>query len=300
MQEDYEEIGNIDIEEEENYFIALTDLMTGVVFIFVILLVTYAMTFHSAQKQLEQETSKAADLSTAAMRAEEQAKQFKTKAEQTTSLLDRQLADSRQKAEEIDSLARALKEREEYRKKLLEEVVSRLNKQGIRVSLDPDNGIIRLPEELLFDSGQAVVRPEAAAALDILASELNQLLKTWCDKDARFGLESLFIEGHTDSRPIKTDKFSDNWELSTSRAVNISRALTASQPMLGNYKNPRGLAVIGVSGYGEFRPVADNATDDGRRKNRRIDLRFLIAYPSGEEIIKATKSFLKNSSKQGN
>lgn len=284
-----DDIGAIDAQEEENYFVSLTDLMTGVVFIFVILLVTYAMTFNSAKDELEEERARAEAASSEAGKAEVEAEQFKKRAKQTKEELDRELLASREKAEKIDALARVLKQREEQRRKILEDVVSRLKEKGIKVTLDPDNGVIRLPEALLFDSAQSTLRPEGSAALQVVAGELSQVLERWCAPDEDFRLEALFIEGHTDSNPIKTAKFADNWELSTSRAVSISRALTQANPDLLEYRNPSGLPVIGVSAYGENRPVDDNSTDEGRRKNRRIDLRFILAYPTDEQISKVTE-----------
>lgn len=291
-----DDIDAIDIEEEENYFVSLTDLMTGVVFIFVLLLVTYAATFHTAQQQLETERQRAAISSREATQAEAQAKEFKEEAEkskllaETTKInLDRELTENRLKAEKIDLLAKALKQREEQRRKILTDVVSRLEKRGVKVTLDAQNGIIHLPEELLFDSGQAELRPESARALTILADELEKVLQQWCSPDQDFRLEAMFIEGHTDSNPIKTAKFADNWELSTARAVNISRALSDAQPQILQLKNPNAMPVLGVSGYGANRPVSDNVSDEGRRKNRRIDLRFVLAYPTDDQVTKATK-----------
>jgi flagellar motor protein MotB len=185
-----------------------------------------------------------------------------------------------------------LKQREAERRRILENLYSRLKTRGVSVSLDPGNGIIRLPEELFFDSGQAVLRPQGVQALKILAAELNDVLQRWCSLDENFRLEALFVEGHTDNVPIKNARFGDNWELSTARAVNIARALKQFQPEIAVFRNPGNLPVLGVSGYGENRPVADNSTDVGRRRNRRIDLRFLVAYPTDEQISKVTHGLI--------
>jgi chemotaxis protein MotB len=71
------------------------------------------------------------------------------------------------------------------------------------------------------------------------------------------------IEGHTDNRPISTGRFHSNWDLSTARAISVMKLF------LDEGLSPKH---VSVSGYGEFRPVADNATDEGRRQNRRVDL----------------------------
>ncbi len=75
------------------------------------------------------------------------------------------------------------------------------------------------------------------------------------------------IEGHTDNIPISTSQFPSNWELSVARATNVLRY------MLKNYEiEPNS---ISATGYGEFRPTADNGTAEGRGKNRRVDIVLL-------------------------
>jgi chemotaxis protein MotB len=276
-------------QETENYFVSLTDLMTGVVFIFVILLISYALTFNAAKVDIEKLQNTAESAQVPAGETEEQPEERKEKATK----LDQETSENGLEDDfvsgKLDSLAHLLKAREEQRQRNLEHIVGRLQLKDIKVSLDSESGIIRLPEALLFDSGQAVLRPEGQIALEVVAAEITQLVEKWTAPDADFRLEALFIEGHTDSVPIKNARFADNWELSTSRAVSISRALTIARPNLLNLKNPNGLPVLGVSGYGENRPVADNSSDEGRRKNRRIDIRFILAYPSKEQVSQMTR-----------
>ena len=99
-------------------------------------------------------------------------------------------------------------------------------------------------------------------------------------------LEAVLVEGHTDNVPISTPEFEDNWQLASARAINTYKALLElrAEPRR-SCKNARGEDLLGVSGYEAHRPVslaADAPT--GRRLNRRIDLRFLIAAPSAEEL----------------
>src|SRR5262245_7054007 len=124
---------DIDVHEEENYFISLTDLMTGVVFIFAILLAMTATTFYSAQVKLKNEQNRA-------LEAEKRAMETEKKVES----LDRALKDNGLKVEQIDALAKVLKQREEVRRRMLENLSSRLNTRGVTVSFDPGSGIIRL------------------------------------------------------------------------------------------------------------------------------------------------------------
>ena len=77
----------------------------------------------------------------------------------------------------------------------------------------------------------------------------------------------ILIEGHTDSTPIKNEKYPSNWELSTARATNIISYLVEKQ----NFP-PNRLSAVG---YGEYMPVADNNTPQNKAKNRRVDIIIL-------------------------
>ena len=83
------------------------------------------------------------------------------------------------------------------------------------------------------------------------------------------------VEGHTDNRPIHTARFRSNWELSTSRATSVIALLAAE-----GISAPR----LSAAGYGEFHPLGENATEDGRRKNRRVDLIVSISPKQTAEI----------------
>ncbi|MFZ5453552.1 MAG: OmpA family protein [Thermodesulfobacteriota bacterium] len=112
--------------------------------------------------------------------------------------------------------------------------------------------VLRLPDFLLFDSGQAKLRPEALPLLNKLASILRLIPN------------QIVIEGHTDNRPIHTPQFPSNWELSTARAVSLVRYLVEDQHL-----EP---ARFEAAGYGEYRAVADNREEKGRQANRRVEL----------------------------
>jgi flagellar motor protein MotB len=84
--------------------------------------------------------------------------------------------------------------------------------------------------------------------------------------------------------PISTSEFADNWELASARAINTYKALLSYESSLAQLKNARGEDLLGVSAYEAHRPVSLEPTDDGRRLNRRIDLRFLIAAPPADEL----------------
>jgi len=111
-----------------------------------------------------------------------------------------------------------------------------------------------LTEGVLFGSGRADLKEPAKKVLAPIAAELKKLPN------------DILIEGHTDNIPIKAGKYSSNWELSMARAYSVLQFFSAQGI------NAKHLAGIG---YGEHRPAGDNATPEGRAKNRRIEISLL-------------------------
>jgi chemotaxis protein MotB len=126
------------------------------------------------------------------------------------------------------------------------------------------NVYVSLAEKLLFKSGSDVVDPKGKEALKSLAQVLNNTQDI-----------TVLIEGHTDNVPIQTNKFKDNWDLSTARATSIVRILTKD-----NGFDPMRIT---ASGKGEFHPINSNETTEGRAGNRRTEV---ILSPDLKELFK--------------
>ncbi len=120
--------------------------------------------------------------------------------------------------------------------------------------------VVSLKEAGFFDSGSAVIKPAG-----------YQLLNTIIEAMTIYS-NPLRVEGHTDNIPINTPLFPSNWELSVSRATNVLRYIQK------NFDVEPGK--LSATGYGEFRPASDNASSEGRSKNRRVD----IVLMSGDAI----------------
>jgi len=105
-----------------------------------------------------------------------------------------------------------------------------------------------------------------------------------CSEEIKGKLEAVFIEGHTDNVPIKGSAYT-NWELSAQRAINTYKYMRQVQPELAVLKNSRGESLFSVAGYADSRPQYphDKTTDDSR--NRRIDMRFIMTPPSKDQEI---------------
>jgi chemotaxis protein MotB len=150
-------------------------------------------------------------------------------------------------------------------KKIKESISAFLQEKGaedkVRLVIGPRGLVISLKDTEFFDSGKANVRARSMFLLDNITEAISKYSN------------SIRIEGHTDNVPIKTSLFPSNWELSTARATNIVRYLVDAHTF-----PPDKLSAIG---YGEFRPIADNNTEEGRQKNRRVDV--VVLSSAGEQ-----------------
>jgi chemotaxis protein MotB len=222
------------VEEPENYFVSMTDMMTGLVFIFIILMMYYALQFKVT-------TSKFTDV--AAERAS-----------------------------------------------IIEQIRTELQKRGVQVTIAENNSVLRLKDDVLFDSGQAELKPEGRANVEKLAASLRVVLPCYTDtaralrvtncRATLHRVEALFIEGHTDTDAFQGPGMVDNLDLSAKRAANVYRLLKRADAALGQVctqREGRCIPVLSVSGYGADRPVNGDFAD--KAHNRRIDLRLVMLTP---------------------
>jgi chemotaxis protein MotB len=184
--------------------------------------------------------------------------------------LGRSIAELRQRLSAIESenirlaqeLSDAQKAREEKVREvsstyeqLVDKMKSEIAKGQVTISELQGRLTVNMVDAILFDSGRAEVKAEGLVVL----GKVIEILKSVNDKAIR-------IEGHTDAIPISgslAQRYPTNWELSAARAINVARYLQKQAI------NP---AQLSAAGFGEFKPVADNATVEGRAKNRRIEI----------------------------
>lgn len=134
-----------------------------------------------------------------------------------------------------------------------ETMLHRLPADSITLRPAVEGLVVSLREAGFFASGSAEIRPSSLDALQVLAAALPH--------------QAMRVEGHTDNVPIHTVQFATNWELSTARAATITRLLLDA-----GSAEPTG---ISAAGYAEYHPIATNATESGRAKNRRVDIVLL-------------------------
>ena len=122
---------------------------------------------------------------------------------------------------------------------------------------------LKLGVKLLFESNADEVSEEGRAALAEVAHTLSSV-----------GVDRVIVEGHTDNVPVNNADYPTNWELSAARASTVLRFLIENGGLTASH--------LVLEGYADTRPVADNATAEGRALNRRADI--VIVYPTQAEL----------------
>lgn len=265
-------MNNLEVDQEQldgGYLVSVSDLMSGLVFIFMITLVSFIINFQDASNKIEKT-------------------QLKMK----------------QEINRLDSVKKRLDDNEIVRTNIIQTVQKELEKKhDINVNVDITHGVLRLDQNsITFDSGSAELDAKNLKKLATIKKTLEGILPCFSinlhnkypeckalNNTKHAYLESIFIEGHTDNTNFVNDKNGyKNWQLSVNRAIKSYMVLVDSSPVLSEMKNENNEAVFSVSGYGSERPLADHKhkipTFDAA--NRRIDLRFIMTPPSLTQIEK--------------
>ena len=199
---------------------------------------------------------------------------FKSASSENAELVERlrqmgmSFEDTKKNAAELNKLVQELQMKERQAqarlqtfRNMIEKFQKMIESGKLRVRIVRGRMVVELSENILFDSGRAEVKKEGLAALQEVATVLASI------PDREFQ-----IAGHTDNVPIKSARFPSNWELSTARAVNVTRALsTMGVPATR----------LSAAGYADTQPVASNDTPEGRQQNRRIEI---VLMPNLDEL----------------
>jgi chemotaxis protein MotB len=172
----------------------------------------------------------------------------------------------------IQDLEQETQKATQAQKNLEQEMRQALQSKDITISELQGKLTVNILDRILFDSGEAVLKPEGMKILSQVAQVLVQ-----------FPNRQIHVIGHTDNVPIRAsamNRYPSNWELSTARATAAVRYLCEHAAV-----DPRRLGAVG---YGEFHPAADNATAEGRAKNRRIAIVVLSEELVGSDAAKPT------------
>ncbi|MGV0951410.1 MAG: OmpA/MotB family protein [Azonexus sp.] len=259
-------------EERKDLFGPVADLMVGVIFIFIILLIGLAL--HLQPEDYQRLLDRNAQLEAENTRLQ---------------AFVRYIRD-----QQVNALFARIAAANETRAQLLEDMRGRLHVLGIEVSIDTTNGTLKLPAGGIFLTGQAEPTLQGRETIYKLGEVLALTLPCYsnvrtadrpaagCPKINLYStLSSVYIEGHTDVVPFGAvaGRFRDNWDLSAGRAIETFKLLRENQPLLRDLRNQDNDTLLGVSGYAETRPgtrAEDRLNETVRDLDRRIEVRLTM------------------------
>jgi chemotaxis protein MotB len=183
----------------------------------------------------------------------------------------------RSDVQKIEELSQKVDELSEAQKILEGRLSGEIADKQVKLKMAEKGLVITFVADVLFDSGKAKLKAEALPSLAKVARVLNENAV-----DFKVG-----IEGHTDNEPIKHSAWKSNWELSTSRALSVLHYLSEDMKVA-----PVRLSVLG---YGEFQPVADNSTKQGKQLNRRVEV---VIFPKITKIKEAQEKESKEETEE--
>jgi len=212
-----------------------------------------------------------ADYQEAAQEVEELKKQLADRGANLDNL-NANLAEQRKALEEY---ARRTDQLDQIRKRfeVLQSKLQKLTQLGLKVEVRNNRMLIQLPGDVLFDSGQDSLKAEGKKIVQQVADVIRN--------DADLSKRHFQVAGHTDAKPLVGGPFKDNWGLSAMRARSVLLLLTSAPDAkgVGGGLSPANWA---AAGYADTDPVASNDTDEGRSKNRRVEL---VVQPDVEEML---------------
>jgi chemotaxis protein MotB len=185
--------------------------------------------------------------------------------------IQRKLKESQARIEDLQREKEAVSAAQQT---LEQEMRGALESKDVTISQLQGKLTVNILDHVMFDSGEARLKAGGEGVLQKVAHILTQHPQL-----------KIHVIGHTDNVPIRAsarDRFPSNWELSTARATAAVRYLTEKGMV-----DPRR---VGAVGYGEFRPVADNATFEGRAKNRRIAITVLSEELAGADVAPGART----------
>jgi chemotaxis protein MotB len=264
----------------EGYFASISDLMVGILFIFLLMLAVFAINYANEDK--DKEIARLTKL------VEDQKKEIDVLKGQVADLIDERdrlrngISELVKQLEGVSIGLRGEQGRlEGVRRDLLIALQQNLANRDVQVDVDTGQGILRLSSVGLFELDKDEFTLKGRNNARALLEEMAKLLPCYAkaspgsnDCPVRQPIfETILIEGHTDT--LRTDRHGGNWTLSTDRARAFLELMLASAPGLNDLQNADNQRLLGLAGYGESRTLRGIAGEDER--NRRIETRFLLS-----------------------
>jgi len=196
-----------------------------------------------------------------------------------------------EKKDLIDESVIELAKANQVRSEILHEIKEELKQEGVQVDVVDNESVLRIPsDQLHFVSGKSDIPESKVLIVNMIGNSLYRSI----EKEERIKyINTVFIEGHTDSVPAKKIFRKGNWELSSLRAIEVWdhwRLNPEYGQKLTLLRNNEGDPIFSVSGYADARRIDELEVDEiGRQKNRRIDIRFTMRQPDYKSIIDLQK-----------
>lgn len=270
-------------DSENPYWVSFSDIMAGLLVIFILALVSLMLQQKLKTEELtkaiidtEESEKRAKDAKLRAMAASKRAKKSQQAAEKAELMLKGETDKNKNLRQEIVSGVKMLSEIEKIRIAIITEIAQELKRRGVKVVVSENSSAFHIPEETLsFETAKWDIPEGNKNGLRLIG---NILHATITKKDRLKFIDTIFVEGHTDSVPLQ--RTMGNWGLSTYRAIsvwNYWEAQDTAAKLLSQLGNHEENPVFSVSGYGDTRRLIQNdLTESDRRKNRRIDIRFTM------------------------
>jgi flagellar motor protein MotB len=265
-------------EEENPFLLSFSDLMASLLAIFILALVVMMIQLHNDRQKVQISIIK----------------------------LKESLAEIQQAQNAVASALEGVGLREKSLRGMLEEIQKDLKEQGVEVMVS-DTGLHIQEKGLSFELNRYEIQDRYKPAADLIGAALLNALK---NESNRKILDTVFIEGHTDSVPNRREM--GNWGLSTYRAISLWLYWTESPGTYAELKQLKSLAqdkerpLISISGYADTRPIGldygRNASNNeiGNPADRRIDIRFTLASQEKKDLSELQVPFQKMRSETDN
>jgi len=258
-------------EEENPFLLSFSDLMASLLAIFILALVVMMIQLHNDRQKVQISIIK----------------------------LKESLTEIQQAQNAVASALEGVGLREKSLRGMLEEIQHDLKDQGVEVMVS-DTGLHIQEKGLSFELNRFEIQDRYKPAADLIGAALLRALR---DESNRKILDTVFIEGHTDSVPNRREM--GNWGLSTYRAISLWLYWTETPGTYAELKSLKSLAqekerpLISISGYADTRPLswemekAKIVSEIGNPADRRIDIRFTLASQEKKDLSELQEPFQK-------
>jgi flagellar motor protein MotB len=281
-------------DDENPFLLSFSDLMASLLAIFILALVVMMIQLHLQKKKYEEDQVVLKEQYEKMLKEKDRLEKERKRIRDILEDLVKSLGEIQETQKAVATSLEGVGLREKTLGRMLRDIQSSLKDKGINVLVVENEKVLRIPEdELSFGIGQFTISDQYMRSADLIGRELIRHLRKSENRDI---LDTVFIEGHTDSLP--NGQKMGNWGLSTYRAIALWLHWTDKPGNYASLKNFKSAVIenglvrplISTSGYADTRPSGSPMPLDfdnegkGNSSNRRIDIRFTLASKEKEDL----------------